>query len=313
MKKIFTLLMLSIFAMTSVHAVEITLWEGEYSIDWSSAWEPNNLTPPILTKEEFANYKIGQKINFYFTTPSVADYYLVRFTSWKQTEKGLGLDDFSVTYKETGTIKITLEVTEALKTKVAGTADDGGFVVSGHGVSIVKVSVDEGSSEETAMWEGEYSIDWSSAWEPNNLTPPILTKEEFATYEIGQMINFYFTTPKVEGYYLVRFTSWKQAEKGLGLDDFSVTYKETGTIKITLEVTEALKTKVAGTADDGGFVVSGHGVTIVKVTKDAITTGINSVVASMKNDNRYYNLRGQVVEHPTKGLYIINGKKVVIK
>ena len=169
------------------------------------------------------------------------------------------------------------------------------------------------NAEEKTLWEGEYSIDWNSAWEPNNLTPPILTKEEFANYEIGQKINFYFTTPSVADYYLVRFTSWKQAEKGLGLDDFSVTYKETGTIKITLEVTEALKTKVAGTAEDGGFVVSGHGVSIVKVTKDDITTGVNSVAASMKSDNRYYNLRGQVVANPTKGLYIINGKKVVLK
>ena len=55
MKKIFTLLMLSIFAMVNVHAEEQTPWEGEYSIDWSSAWEPNNLTPPILTKEEYDN------------------------------------------------------------------------------------------------------------------------------------------------------------------------------------------------------------------------------------------------------------------
>ena len=314
MKKIFTLVMLSILTVMNVNAEETTLWEGEYAIDWSSAWEPNNLATPILTKEEFANYEIGQKINFYFTTPKVEGYYLVRFTTWKQQEKGLGLDDFSVTYKETGTTKITIEVTEDLKEKVAGTAEDGGFVVSGHAVSIVKVSLGEDSSEETTMWEGEYAIDWSSAWEPNNLATPILTKEEFANYEIGQKINFYFTTPKVEGYYLVRFTTWKQQEKGLGLDDFSVTYKETGTTKITIEVTEDLKEKVAGTAEDGGFVVSGHGVSIVKVTKDVITpTGINTVAAAQKNDNRYYNLRGQVVTQPTKGLYIINGKKVLFK
>ena len=314
MKKIFTLVMLSIFTVMNVNAEEQVLWEGDYAIDWSSAWEPNNLATPILTKEEFANYEIGQKINFYFTTPNVEDYYLVRFTSWKQQEKGLGLDDFSVTYQETGTIKITIEVTEALKEKVAGTAEDGGFVVSGHGVSIVKVSLGEDSSEEITMWEGDYAIDWSSAWEPNNLATPILTKEEFANYEIGQKINFYFTTPNVEDYYLVRFTSWKQQEKGLGLDDFSVTYQETGTIKITIEVTEALKEKVAGTAEDGGFVVSGHGVNIVKVAKVAFTTAIKKVaVNSLKNDNCYYDLQGRKVAEPTKGLYIINGKKVMIK
>ncbi len=90
--------------------------------------------------------------------------------------------------------------------------------------------------------------------------------------------------------------------------------QQPGTTKITIEVTEDLKEKVAGTVEDGGFVVSGHAVSIVKVTKDVITpTGINNVISSVKNDNRYYNLRGQVVNQPTKGLYIINGKKVLFK
>ena len=43
MKKIFTLVMLSILTVMNVNAEETTLWEGEYAIDWSSAWEPNNL------------------------------------------------------------------------------------------------------------------------------------------------------------------------------------------------------------------------------------------------------------------------------
>ena len=42
------------------------------------------------------------------------------------------------------------------------------------------------------------------------------------------------------------------------------------------------------------------------------TTGIN-VQSSMQSDNAYYTLQGQRVEKPGKGLYIKNGKKVVIK
>ncbi len=43
-------------------------------------------------------------------------------------------------------------------------------------------------------------------------------------------------------------------------------------------------------------------------------TGI-SEVKSMKevNNGKYYNLNGQEVENPTKGLYIVNGKKVILK
>ena len=46
---------------------------------------------------------------------------------------------------------------------------------------------------------------------------------------------------------------------------------------------------------------------------DGEATGINKVVNNQVMDNQYYNLAGQRVAQPTKGLYIVNGKKVVIK
>jgi hypothetical protein len=42
------------------------------------------------------------------------------------------------------------------------------------------------------------------------------------------------------------------------------------------------------------------------------TTGINRVSADSQK-GEYYNLKGQRVAAPTKGLYIINNKKVIIK
>ena len=44
------------------------------------------------------------------------------------------------------------------------------------------------------------------------------------------------------------------------------------------------------------------------------TTGVNEVKGVNEvNDNSWYNLAGQRVANPTKGLYIVNGKKVIIK
>ena len=43
------------------------------------------------------------------------------------------------------------------------------------------------------------------------------------------------------------------------------------------------------------------------------TTGISNVESPMMNVEGYYNLAGQKVAQPTKGLYIVNGKKVIIK
>ena len=47
---------------------------------------------------------------------------------------------------------------------------------------------------------------------------------------------------------------------------------------------------------------------------DNETTGIQTVANSQQSAaNSYYDLQGRRVAQPTKGLYIVNGKKVVIK
>lgn len=43
------------------------------------------------------------------------------------------------------------------------------------------------------------------------------------------------------------------------------------------------------------------------------TTGIMDINREATTNNRYYTLDGRLVENPTKGIYIVNGKKVVVK
>lgn len=49
------------------------------------------------------------------------------------------------------------------------------------------------------------------------------------------------------------------------------------------------------------------------VFSDDPSTGITSVTVGKKGDDAYYNLQGVRVAHPTRGIYIHNGKKVIIK
>ncbi len=46
---------------------------------------------------------------------------------------------------------------------------------------------------------------------------------------------------------------------------------------------------------------------------DSNTTAIEAVKKEQKMNGEYYNLAGQRVAQPTKGLYIVNGKKVIVK
>ena len=42
-------------------------------------------------------------------------------------------------------------------------------------------------------------------------------------------------------------------------------------------------------------------------------TGIESIVPADTDDATYYNLNGQRVSKPQRGVYVVNGKKVVVK
>lgn len=50
----------------------------------------------------------------------------------------------------------------------------------------------------------------------------------------------------------------------------------------------------------------------IKLTND-YTTAIDNVKSEEETNPRYYNIRGQQVSSPRKGLYIVNGKKIIIK
>ena len=61
-------------------------------------------------------------------------------------------------------------------------------------------------------------------------------------------------------------------------------------------------------------VVTGGAPSLIAIFDGGQTTGIDAVKGSeFTVDGEYYNLAGQRVAQPTKGLYIVNGKKVVVK
>ena len=53
--------------------------------------------------------------------------------------------------------------------------------------------------------------------------------------------------------------------------------------------------------------------TLIDGVDQEVVTGINGLFIENNYDGKIYNLNGQEVKNARKGLYIINGKKVVIK
>lgn len=68
--------------------------------------------------------------------------------------------------------------------------------------------------------------------------------------------------------------------------------------------------------DYESFEEEGQGITSaprISISFDEMSTGIKVVSQKSAEDGQYYNLQGCKVSSPTKGLYIVNGKKVINK
>ncbi len=60
------------------------------------------------------------------------------------------------------------------------------------------------------------------------------------------------------------------------------------------------------------FLKAGQGNVTVKLSLSSGATAINSMRSTSAEEGAYYSLNGQRVEHPTKGVFIRNGKKIIL-
>lgn len=69
--------------------------------------------------------------------------------------------------------------------------------------------------------------------------------------------------------------------------------------------------------DDNESIMPGQFAKMALVFDDLVdgneTTGIKELETEKMNNNKYYNLQGIEVAHPVKGIYIHNGKKIIVK
>ena len=158
MKKIFTLVMLSILTMTSANAVETILWEGDYNVDWDLTPADNpNREWKGLSQEDFAAMTAGQKLYFYFA-PAGEDYHKYNFDnySWNALPGHEGEHDSEFGF--TGYVRVEFIVTSDIKEAIAA----GGFALHGHGFHVIRVTKDSPETPNAILWTGSQSVTgWS--------------------------------------------------------------------------------------------------------------------------------------------------------
>lgn len=106
---------------------------------------------------------------------------------------------------------------------------------------------------------------------------------------------------------------WEQEIKASTTEIFNYNFDETSatfsliTVNTKIPARKAyLETTIDITPETGS---------IELVFTDDTSTGINEIETEIQEsgDNSYYNLQGMRVEHPTKGIYIHKGKKIIIR
>ena len=307
MKKIFTILMISIMAM-SVMAAETVLWEGSWYVSWDLPEGDEHREWKHLGQENFANYEVGSTVCFYMEQAEGAEYAKYQIDKWDWTSlPGQTPTDFS------GNTVAKLPITQEVKDAIAA----GGFAIHGHGFNVVKATLTDEAGEEPqepqgdVLWEGDHFVSWHHADGNPNKEWKFLSQATFAGIADGATLYFLLhANPMIvdpantddQMYSAYKFDDgWWGALPGQGQVDF-----ENDTVA-TLVVTAEIKGIVA----ERGFAIHGHGFNVQKVSLSPIEIPTSVENVAIKNDGIRYNLMGQKVDENYKGIVIINGKKIM--
>ena len=311
MKKIFTLLVLSIMAMTSAIAAETVLWEGSWYVSYDEPEGSEHREWKHLGQADFAAYEVGTTVCFYMEQAEGATYAKYQIENWSWVLlPGQTATDFS------GNTVAKLPITQEVKDAIAA----GGFAIHGHGFNVVKATLTDEAGEDPqepqgdVLWEGDHFVSWhykeSDTEHLANREWKFLNQATFAGLEVGTTLYFLFAANpiSIEGcdpYSAYKFeTGWWKALPGYGQVDI-----ENDTVA-TLVVTAEIKALVA----EQGFAIHGHGINVKKVSLSPIEilpTAVENV--AIKNNGIRYNLMGQRVDENYMGVVILNGRKMIVR
>ena len=173
-------------------------------------------------------------------------------------------------------------------------------------------------SEETIVFEGEKQLEWGQAI---NLPASLFTNlGGETTVEITYTQN-YADLDEDNQYGMFQFwlNDWSE-QINIMVDgkeyasDFvpaDVYGTESGTDHVTVFAFDADTFKKLQAK---GMLFQGHGILVTKVVLKAVATGIKTPATITNNsDAPIYNLAGQRITKPAKGIYIKNGKKYIVK
>jgi hypothetical protein len=285
MKKVFLLMCLM---ATTVIASATDVWEGEHAVNWD-----NTLT---IEKGKFTDMKVGDKlvIEFKDATGEVIELHSnAGMLPGTRFEHHIFSDQSSVEVFATPAMLASLK--------------EYGLEVCGVGFTATKIWYGDGKDniDENTAWSGFF---WMDEWSTLEITKYCFAGVDWSKVKA---IRFYSEANRTD-YVINVLTKWGEGGK-LG-DQTTMTmtneYAELNVENINMEAALADVDRLMIQCNkEAGNPFNFTAIVLVK--KEG--TGIKNNNRETINNNRYYDLQGRRVENPTKGVYIKNGCKVVIK
>jgi len=285
MKKAFLLLCLM---ATTTFAMATDLWEGTHAVDWS-----NTLN---IEAAKFADAQVGQKIVIEFKDATGE---VIELHSNGGMLPGTRYAHFLYPDQSATEVFITPGMLASLKTY--------GMEVCGKGFTATKLWYGDGKEyvDENTVWTGYF---WMDEWSTMEIAKTSFDGVNWSDYKA---IRFYSEADRTD-YIINVLTRWDEGGK-LG-DQTTMTmtneYAELSLEGIDMATRLDTDRLMVQCNKESGSPFNFTAIVLVKKE----STGIAQVSSQQTaGSGHYFNLAGQRVAQPTKGLYIINGKKIVVR
>ena len=286
MKKVFLLMCLM---ATTVIASATDVWEGEHAVNWDNTLQ--------IEKGKFTDMKVGDKLVIEFKNATDK---VIELHSNGGMLPGTRFEHHIYSDQSSVEVFATPAMLASLK--------EYGLEVCGAEFTATKIWYGDGKDnvDENTVWTGYF---WMDSWSTLEIT-----KNCFAGVDWSKVkaIRFYSEANRTD-YVINVLTKWDEGGK-LGDQTTMTMTNEYAELNVeNIDMAAALAdvdrlmiqcNKEAGEA---------FNFTAVVLVKDGATGIDATLVNSEKVNSQYFNLAGQRVAHPAKGLYIVNGKKVLVK
>jgi hypothetical protein len=286
MKKI----LLFMFLMATTIASATDLWEGIHAVNWD-----NTLT---IEAAKFTEAQVGQKIVIEFTNATGE---VIELHSNGGMLPGTRYEHHIYADQNSMEVFITMGMLARLK--------ESGLEICGTGFTATKAWYGDGKEgvDNNTVWTGYF---WMDSWSTLEVAK---TSFEGITWSDYKAIRFYSEANRTN-YVINVLTKWGDNGKLGDQNTMTMTneYAELNieNIDIAAKLADVDRLMVQCNKEDGDPF---NFTAIVLVKKEGTGVRELSVRPSSSTSDIVYNLQGCKVTNTTKGLYIVNGKIIMIK